>query len=458
MLGMLLPDIQRAPGAETRAWVDRLAATECPAITARRSRRARSEGGRDPIVWVEARGANVVDVEGNRYVDLSSGFGAAAIGHRHPKVVEAIHNQADRLVHAMGDLFPSREKILLGEKLAALTPGDLGVSILGLGGADAVEAAIKTAVIATGRKRVLAFSGGYHGLSLGALGVSGYRSGFREPFGPLASATELRLPYADCRACLLGLEPETCGLACAGYVERLLDSAVSGAEDVAALIVEPIQGRGGVIVPPDGWLRRIREWTQARGVVLILDEIYTGWGRTGAWFACEHDAIVPDVMCVGKAMGGGVPIGAAIGTPAIMEAWGEARGEAIHTSTFLGNPLACAAACAALEVMETEVMVDRAAGNGAMLRRMLQEAIGGHRRVLEIRGRGSMLGVALADELGKPWAGGGVTAMHALLDRGFIASPSGPDGDVLALSPPYVATTDQLELAVDAIAAWLDTL
>lgn len=454
MLGTLLPEIVRLPDEATRAWVDRLAAVECPAITARRSRRKQATGGRDPIVWAEARGANVVDVEGNRYVDLSSGFGVAAIGHRHPRVEEAIRAQASSLIHAMGDLFPSREKIELGERLAAHTPGTLTKSILGANGGDAVEAALKSAMVATGRSRVLAFAGGYHGMSIGALGVSGYRDAFRAPFAG-ATVRELRLPYADCTDCALGHVPERCGLACAGYIERLLAGDTSGSEDVAAIIVEPIQGRGGVVEPAAGWLPRLREVTRELGILLIFDEIYSGWGRTGDLFACEHEGVVPDLLCVGKAMGGGVPISAVVGTPEVMEAWGETRGEALHTSTFLGNPLNCAAAIAAIDTIVEEDLVARAAAVGARLADGLRAAIGSHPRVGAIRGRGAMLGVALVDDTGAPLAGGGVDAMHGLLDRGFITSPSGPAGDVIGLSPPFVTTNAQVDAAIDAIADWL---
>ncbi len=454
MNGDLLPQLRtEVPGPAVREWIDRLAAVECPAITARRSRR-RDDGGRDPIVWAEARGANVVDVDGNRYVDLSSGFGVAAIGHRHPKVVEAIEKSAATLIHAMGDLFPSREKIQLGERLAALTPGDLQHSILGANGSDAVEAAIKTALMATGRSRVLAFSGGYHGMSLGALGVSGYRDAFRQPFASFVGRTELRLPYGACDGCALGHTWPDCGLACVDFAEKTLASSVSGTEDVAALIVEPIQGRGGEIVPPDGWLGRLREVTRRLGILLIADEIYTGFGRTGTWFACGREEVVPDILCVGKAMGGGVPISACVGRAEVMEAWGESAGEALHTSTFLGHPLNCAAALAAIDVIEDEGLVERSAEIGGWFRAALEDAVGDHPRVAEVRGRGMMLGIALRDPRGERWVGGGVAAMHALLEAGFITSPGGPDGDVIGLSPPYVTTETQLQAAVDAIAAW----
>ncbi|MCB9532500.1 MAG: aspartate aminotransferase family protein [Myxococcales bacterium] len=451
-LGSAPPALVAPVGAATHAWIDRLAATECPAITARRSRRRATAGGEDPIVWAEAVGSNVVDVEGNRYVDLSSGFGVAAIGHRHPAVVEAIREQSGRLLHAMGDLFPSREKILLGERLAAIAPGALQHSILGANGSDAIEAAIKTAVIATGRTRVLAFSSGYHGMSLGALGVSGYRDSFRSPFGALASATTLRLPYATCHCCPLGLEPTTCNTRCATLVEHMLASDTFGCEDVAAIVVEPIQARGGCVVPPAGWLRRIAEVARSRGILVIADEIYTGLGRTGDLFASTHEEVVPDLMCVGKALGGGLPISACVGTPDVMERWAEARGEAIHTSTFLGNPLTCSAALAALDVIEREGLAARAARVGARFSTALEQALAGNPRVAAVRGRGLLIGVALRREDGTPEPGGGVRCMHALLAEGYIAAPAGPTGDVLSVTPPMTLPEELIDGAVEAIA------
>jgi len=458
MDGLQLPTMNVSPpGPMARAWVERLARVECPAITARRHERAK-DGGRDPIVWAEARGSNVRDVDGNIYVDLSSAFAVAGVGHAHPRVVEAARTQSERLIHAMGDLFPSREKILLGEKLAALTPGDLQHSILGMSGSDAVEAAIKTAMIATGRSRVLAFHGGYHGMSLGALGVSGYRDAFRAPFRGMAGAQELRLPYATCSACPLGHTYPSCELACMSFVERVLTGDAFGSEDIAAVIVEPIQGRAGDIVPPLGWLPRLREVTEQLGICLIFDEIYTGFGRTGAWFACEHEGVVPDLLVVGKGMGGGFPISAAIGRASVMETWEASKGEAIHTSTFLGNPLGCAMAIAAIEAMEEEDLVARSRDLGTRAKARLTDGLAECARVAEVRGRGLMLGVALLDTKGRPWGGGGVHAMHAMLERGFLVSPGGVAGDVVSLAPPFVISEEQLDAGVDALVAWVRSL
>ncbi|MFT4703933.1 MAG: 4-aminobutyrate aminotransferase/(S)-3-amino-2-methylpropionate transaminase [Bradymonadia bacterium] len=455
MDGTQLPKlVSPPPGPLAREWVARLAEVECPAITARRVERSR-DGVDDPIVWASARGANVVDVDGNRYVDLSAGFAVASIGHAHPKVVEAGQRQLETLIHGMGDLFPSTPKILLGERLAALTPGDLQHSILGANGSDAVEACIKTAQIATGKRRVLSFAGSYHGMSLGALRVSGYRDSFRTPFDV---PSELRLPYPGSGVCRGACRAGGCDFGCLETLDAMLGSDVSGSADVAAVIVEPMQGRGGDLVPPTGWLSMLREVTARHGVLLIADEIYTGFGRTGRWFACEHENVVPDLMAVGKGLGGGVPISACVGRAEVMERWGQTRGEGLHTSTFLGNPLTCAMALASLDVMESEDLVARSATLGAKLSGWLEQAIGGHPRVGALRGRGLMQGVALLDEAGQAWAGGGVVAMGALLRAGFIVSPAGRLGDVLSLSPPLVVTEAQLEAGVAAISSWVRSL
>jgi 4-aminobutyrate aminotransferase-like enzyme len=303
---------------------------------------------------------------------------------------------------------------------------------------------------------VLAFSGGYHGMSLGALGVSGYRDAFRQPFASFAGRQELRLPYANPDDCVFACA--TCDQRCLRTTAQLLGSDVSGAEDIAAIIVEPIQARGGDVVPPKGWLRALQTLAHDAGALLIVDEIYTGFGRTGDWFASEREGVVPDLLVVGKALGGGLPISACIGTPEIMNAWGASAGEAIHTMTFLGNPMSAAAGLAVLDVLEEEALVSRAATEGAWLAERLDALASSRPRVRAVRGRGMMWGIALQQADGSAWAGGGVEAMHALLRHGFIVSPGGPAGDVISVSPPLVITREQLAAGIDAIEAWLDEL
>ncbi len=417
MLGDALPSLRTAaPGPQSHAWVDRLAVRECPAITARRARRAMQIGAADtdPIVWAEAVGSNVVDVDGNVFVDLTAGFGVAAVGHRNAAVVAAAKAQCDVLVHAMGDAFPDRRRIELMEALSARTGMDR--VILGTSGSDAIDAAVKTAVIATGRHRIVAFDGGYHGLAFGPLASLGYLRGtMRQPFEKLLGGHVSWSRFG-------GPLP-----------------VVAALHDVAAVLVEPIQGRGGMRIAPAGWLEGLHDAAKAAGALVIHDEIYSGCGRTGPFLASN---LRPDLLCLGKALGGGFPLSACLGTAHAMDAWGASTGAAIHTQTFLGHPVGCAAALAALG--ELDRLGPAGAARGERLAARLREVRG----VSSVSGRGMMLGVHVPNPL---------QATHDLLDRGFIVLPAGERGEVLGLTPPYVLTDAQADAFVAALAdvlAW----
>lgn len=412
-----LPSVTGAvPGPASQSKVDVLARHECPAITARRARRA-TELKRpqdDPIVWSEAVGACVRDVDENVFLDLTSGFAVALLGHRHPEVVAAIQRQSDILLHAMGDAFPDHERILLLEEIAALTPEGLDVAILGTSGSDAVDATIKTALLSTGKPGVVTFSGGYHGLSLGVLPLQGYRPEFSEPFQAITHPHVHQLPW--------GCELE--------LLEQVLAT-----HHVGLVLAEPILGRGGIHPPPSGWLGQVASAARTRGALFALDEIQSGLGRTGTWWAGTHEGVVPDLMCVGKALGGGLPISACLGTREVMDAWAASQGEAIHTQTFLGNPLACAAARAALRALKDADAPARCAGRGAALENALAPLN------LPMRGRGLMRAVELpADSL---------AVSRGLLRRGVLALPAGPKS--LGLLPPMCITDEQMAYAARAL-------
>jgi len=417
-----LPSLCTAiPGPKSVRLVDALARHECPAITARRARRACALGSAatDPIVWAAARGATVRDVDGNVYIDVTSGFGVATLGHAAPAVCEAAIKQATTpLLHAMGDAFADESRVLLLEELCALVGHGLSKAILGCSGADAVQAALKTAALASGRAGVLAFSGGYHGLAHGALAPTAYKAeAFREPFAAQLGA---HVTFAEFGA--LPLPP----LASAG---------------IGAVLVEPIQGRGGIRVAPAGWLTALKAHCEAEGALLIYDEIYSGFGRTGEWFAWQAaGGPPPDLLCVGKALGGGFPISACLGTRAAMDAWGASRGEALHTQTFLGNPMGCAMARAALRTLRAIDAPALARAKEAALRRALLAA--GFERGA-VRGCGLMLALAMDDPL---------HAMAALLRRGVIALPCGDGADfAMALVPPLTVTDAQLRALAAAL-------
>lgn len=428
--GTSLPIIKtRVPGPKSVAYVERLAGTECPAITARRARRADETGvPQDPIVWAEAHGANVVDVDGNVYVDLTSAFGVCGLGHGHPAVVAAAKRQSERLIHAMGDVYPSDVKIELCDKLVEVTPAGLERSILGLSGASSVESALKTAAVHTGQTGAIFFRGGYHGLSIGALSVQGYKASFRAPFAKMLNPDVYEVVYPA---------PEVHDALDASL--QAIEWVLSNEDHVRTVVLEPIQARGGNVVPPDEFLGEVRALCDQHGAVMILDEIYTGFGRTGRMFACEHHGVTPDILCVGKAMGGGFPISAAIGTADVMDSWGDSQGEAIHTQTFLGNPLGCAMALAAIGALVDEDWPPRVAERGAAFTAQLESA------GFEVLGRGLMLGVKMCD------IAESLRAMDACRAAGYLVLPCGMEGDVLALTPPFVITDEQLDAFTEVL-------
>jgi 4-aminobutyrate aminotransferase-like enzyme len=387
---------------------------------------------RFPVFWESASGANVTDVDGNVYIDLTAAFGVANTGHANPHVVEAIFDQAQRMMHGMGDVHPSRAKVALLEKLADIAPGDLNKTFLASTGSEAVEAAMKTAMLATGKPGFAAYRGAYHGLSLGTLEISGIEK-FRTPFSSALPGRTLFFDYPRESA------------------DAALDTAraaLGARSDIGALVIEPLQGRGGNIVPPTGYLSGLREICSELGILLIFDEIYTGFGRTGTMFACEDEGVVPDIMCVGKAMAGGFPISAAIARREIMDAWPVSPGEALHTSTYLGNPMACAAALANIDEIERHRLPERARDLGerlgAELRKFRESG-----KAVDVRGRGLMWGIELAG------AAQAEAAVKDALARGVILLQAGPAGNVLHLTPPLVITEEQLFRALEILEACL---
>lgn len=420
------------PGSRARAYVERLAASECPALTTRRARREEQTGApHDPPVWTRAAGCHVWDVDDNRFVDLSAGFGAAAVGHAHPKVVAAIQAQAARLMHALGDLQPSDVKVDLLERLAGLVPLPNARVILGLQGSDAVEAALKTAVLCTGKPGVLAFTGGYHGLAHGPLALCGYRAAFRTPFSNQLNPHVCFAPYP-------GLESGRAETL-AGALASIASAWDAAGSPIGAVVVEPVLGRGGVVLPPPGFLRELGALCRARGALLIADEIMTGLGRTGHLLLSIAMGAEPDIVCLGKALGGGQPVSACVGRGDVMAAWGDPGGEALHTGTFLGNPVGCAAALAALRVLTDEDLATRALRVGERWQGELQTLTARHTSIEAVRGIGLLQGIVLSSP------GQALSVVQGLLRRGYITVPAGADTRVLSLTPPLTIPEPLLE-------------
>jgi 4-aminobutyrate aminotransferase/(S)-3-amino-2-methylpropionate transaminase len=432
-----LPEIRVAPpGPRSRALAARLAAVESPAVDARREDREKQSGEEHaPIVYERGSGPNVVDVDGNVYVDLAAGFGALLLGHVPSRVASALAAQEQRLWLALGDVYAAESKVVLCERLAAAFPEPGARVMLGASGADAVTAALKTAMLTTGRAGVVAFDGAYHGLSYGPLAACGLRPSFRLPFAGQLNTHVTFAPYPRDEASLAGTMAE---------VERALAGGTIG-----AVLVEPILGRGGCVVPPDGFLRALREACTRAGALLVCDEIWTGLGRSGAWLASAEAGVVPDLICLGKGLGAGMPISACIGRGDAMAAWGAHGGTIIHTATHFGSPLACTAALAALDALEEAKLVSRAREVGARWMDHLRRRLG-RCRVTEVRGRGLMVGIELE--------GGSARALavtRRLLQRGWIVLTGGVAGDVLTLTPPLDIDERILDVFVEALAETL---
>lgn len=428
--------------------IDALAAAECPALTARRARREELTGiAHDPIVWTHARGANVWDADGNRYVDLSAGFGAAAVGHNHPEVLAALRAQSGKLVHALGDMHPSDVKVALLERLralAALAPLDDARVMLGLSGSDAITAALKTALLATGKPGVLAFAGSYHGLDYAPLAACGFSEAFRAPFAAQLNPHVTFAPYPDGDAAL-GASLEA--------VARALGEGGEARAPIGAVLVEPVLGRGGVIVPPAGFLPELSALCRKHGALLVLDAIMAGLGRMGRWPCGLERGVRVDLVCLGKALGGGLPVSACLGSRAVMRAWGDAAsatsGVPLHTGTFFGNPLGCAAALAALTVLERDRLAARAAQVGEAFMDALRAELAGLGAT--VRGAGLLLGIDTGA------ASRGLAAGRRLLEAGYITVPAG-DGRVISLTPPLTIEQAQLEGFARACASVLGEL
>ncbi len=412
MAGDALPRLKtKVPGPKSRALARQLHRYESRNIT--------FISDHWPIFWKRALGANVWDVDGNRYIDLTAGFCVAGVGHTNPRVVAALKKQSSALLHAMGDVHPNELKLQLARELVALTFGRWahaeGRVVFTNMGAEAVEVALKTAVIHTKRPGVIAFEGAYHGLTYGALDLT-WRADFRTPFSKQLGHFTAHVPY--------------------GQIPN-----VDHIENYGAVIVEPIQGRGGIVVPPDDFLPKLRKFCDTYKLVLIIDEIYAGFCRTGRWFACEHWGVVPDIVCVGKSLTGGLPLAACIGRADIMDSWPESPGEAIHTSTFLGNPMGCAAALASISEMKRMKLDARSRQLGDYLKKKLSP-------IGKVRGKGLMLGLEV---------GNAVPLIEQLLTRGIIAIPEGNHSEVIGLTPPLVIAKRQLDYCVDALADLLLT-
>jgi len=371
-------------------------------------------------VEMRGEGCYIYDHEGRQFLDCLGGYGTFSVGHRHPKVIEAVQNQLGQITLS-GKAFFSKNAADLAEKLADITPAGIEFSFFCNSGTEAVEAALKFSKGATGRVKIVSTTESFHGKTMGSLSTMG-RAKYRKGFEPLLPGVEF-VPFGDAEA-----------------AANMVDDAT------ACMIVEPIQGEGGVIVPPDGYLRALRQACDKHGAFLIFDEVQTGLGRTGKMFGCDHEGVSPDIMTMAKALGGGVmPLGAVSGTATIWEAI-YSENPLSHTSTFGGNPLACAAGLAGIQVIEEEGLVERSAELGVLLKSGLQSVADKHSKwIKEVRGRGLMVGFEFAeDEVGE-------LVVAQLLKHGVCVAYALNNPRVLRFEPPLIISAEQIEYAVEAV-------
>lgn len=419
------------------SWVDRLSFVESPGITARRKRREETAGlPFDPIVYAKADGVHVTDTEGNNYLDLCCGFGSLLWGHRHPSIVDAINTA--QLHHALGDLYPSIDKIVLLEKLSEISPWGKQSTriILTVTGNDAVEAALKTAMLNRPNKPgVIACESSYHGLGYGGTSVTGLHPKFREPFAQQLNPHVHFVPYPGGNM---------------NSFAKAFESVLGAHPNIGTLLVEPALGRGGtVFMNADEWASVHAIAAQHR-LILVSDEVMTGMGRLGSFFQDDLYADhLPDLICVGKSLGGGLPLSAVLGTLNVMQAWGNPDQEAIHTSTFAGHALACRTALTFLNMLDatsSEEIQDKGRSFMTLLKPLER-----YPEIKNVRGKGLLLGIEFHEALHS------MKAFRKLLELGFIVSLSEKSGRTLQLTPSVLTEESHMQSFVDGLKRMLDS-
>lgn len=392
----------------------------------------------------QAEGVYVEAEDGRRYIDLSAGLATCNVGHCPPEVVKAAKAQLERLIHA-GCIFHYTSEEDLAQRLSSITPGPIDMFFFSNSGAEAVEGAIKLARYSTGRQSIISFTGGFHGRTFGALSLTTSSARYRDRCHPLLPSV-YHSPYPYCYRCPMGQKRETCSIECFGYLERILRQQISPKE-VACVVIEPVLGEGGYVVPPAEFLKRLRALCDAEGILFVADEVQTGFGRTGRWFGCEHFGITPDIMTMAKGIASGFPLSAVGSTTGIMSKWPPGA----HGTTFGGNPVSCAASVATIEKIDNEGLLDNAVRVGGLAVERLRAMKERHPFIGDVRGLGLMIGVEFVKEDGAPDAGRLEGIMGRCLEAGLIMIDCGTEKNVARIMPPLTITEQEMGRALDII-------
>lgn len=438
----MLPAIQTAlPGPIAAALIARDHAVLSPSYT------------RDyPLVVHSASGALVTDVDGNRFLDMNAGIAVVATGHCHPRVVEAIRRQADKLIHMSGTDFYYENMVDLAERLARLAPGPAPKRVFfANSGAEAIEAAMKLAKFATNRSRFIAFLGAFHGRTHGALALTASKAVQKRGFGNLVPGVT-HIPYANCYRCAYGKQPATCHVECVRVLEDEVFRTIAPANEVAAIVVEPVQGEGGYVVPPPKFFAELTATARRHGILLIADEVQSGMGRTGRLFASEHFDFAPDILALAKGIASGLPLGATVARADLMT-WPPGA----HASTFGGNPVAIAAALTTLELLEEE-LIENAARLGARMLERMRPWPQRYPAVGDVRGLGLMIGIEFVrhprSRERHPELRDAI--VQRLFREGVLVLGAGLNS--IRLCPPLVLTDQQADFALDRLEAAIAAL
>jgi 4-aminobutyrate aminotransferase len=405
-----------------------------------------------PLVVAHGDGAIVEDVDGNRFLDFNAGIAVVAAGHCHPKVVEAIRTQAGKLLHMSGTDFYYENMVLLAEKLAALAPGGGARRVyFGNSGTEAVEAALKMARYFTGRQQFIAFFGSFHGRTMGALSLTGSKNVQKKGFAPFVPGVH-HVPYPNCYRCEYNRTPDTCAVECVRHIEDVVLKHILPADEVAAVFVEPVQGEGGYLVPPQKFMDELQAFAHRHRILLVFDEVQSGMGRTGKMFAAEHFNATPDIVTLAKGIASGMPLGATVARAEVMS-WKPGA----HASTFGGNPVCISAALATIELLEDE-LIDNASRIGAHIMERLRDWPARFPMIGQVRGLGLMIGIEFVrDQQTRERAPELRDRVERLaFERGLLVLGCGANS--LRLCPPLVITKDQADFAVDTLEECLHIL
>jgi len=390
------------------------------------------------IVAKKARGIYVTGQTGRKYMDFTAGLATAGTGHNHPRITAAIIDQAKSIVHT-GGIYYHKPLIALAEQLRTITPRGVDTFFFSNAGAEAVEGALKLARSCTKRQGIIAFTGAFHGRTYGAASLTTSSLRYRKDYHPfLPSVYHSSYPY--CYRCSLGLNAGSCGMECFSQLERVLKHLIPP-EEVACIIIEPVLGEGGYVVPPYDFLKRLRALCSHWGIMLIFDEVQSGMGRTGKWFASEHFDVVPDIMTIAKGIASGMPLSAVASTRKIMHKWPPGA----HGTTFGGNPVSCAAAIATIDVIKKGKLLANAASVGAYALDRLQAMKNVHPRIGDVRGLGLMIGIEFVKKNKEPDSAAVKTVLNYCLDRGLILVECGAEKNIIRLAPPLIISRSQMQ-------------